>query len=151
MDWLRKEREVLIMKYVENLYDWAVRVYDEFCNDNLKIESRFDMTTGITVVFDLRTGKSAFSKCRKDEEFSEEIGVAVAYTRLKGREVPKERKKILVKYLTAGDKFCSVVFPDSVYCVVGVNPLKPTQTIAIHTQTKNLFRFNYYNEVYKIN
>ena len=139
------------MKYVDNLFDWAVGVYDEFCNDNLKIESRFDMTTGITVVFDLRTGKSAFSKCRKDEEFSEEIGVAVAYTRLKGREVPRERKKILVKYLTAGDKFCSVVFPDSVYCVVGVNPLKPTQTIAIHTQTKNLFRFNYYSEVYKIN
>ena len=139
------------MKYVDNLFDWAVGVYDEFCNDNLKIESRFDMTTGITVVFDLRTGKSAFSKCRKDEKFSEEIGVAVAYTRLKGREVPKERKKILVKYLTAGDKFCSVVFPDSVYCVVGVNPLKPTQTIAIHTQTKNLFRFNCYSEVYKIN
>ena len=139
------------MKYVDNLFDWAVGVYDEFCNDNLKIESRFDMTTGITVVFDLRTGKSAFSKCRKDEEFSEEIGVAVAYTRLKEREVPKERKKILVKYLTAGDKFCSVVFPDSVYCVVGVNPLKPTQTIAIHTQTKNLFRFNCYSEVYKIN
>ena len=139
------------MKYVDNLFDWAVGVYDEFCNDNLKIESRFDMTTGITVVFDLRTGKRAFSKCRKDEEFSEKIGVAVAYTRLKGREVPKERKKILVKYLTAGDKFCSVVFPDSVYCVVGVNPLKPTQTIAIHTQTKNLFRFNYYSEVYKIN
>ena len=139
------------MKYVDNLFNWAVGVYDEFCNDNLKIESRFDMTTGITVVFDLRTGKSAFSKCRKDEKFSEEIGVAVAYTRLKGREVPKERKKILVKYLTAGDKFCSVVFPDSVYCVVGVNPLKPTQTIAIHTQTKNLFRFNCYSEVYKIN
>ena len=139
------------MKYVDNLFNWAVGVYDEFCNDNLKIESRFDMTTGITVVFDLRTGKSAFSKCRKDEEFSEEIGVAIAYTRLKGREVPKERKKILVKYLTAGDKFCSVVFPDSVYCVVGVNPLKPTQIIAIHTQTKNLFRFNYYSEVYKIN
>ena len=139
------------MKYVENFFDWAVEVYGEFCNDNLKIESRFDMTTGITVVFDLRTGKSAFSKCRKDEEFSEEIGVAVAYTRLKGREVPKERKKILVKYLTAGDKFCSVVFPDSVYCVVGVNPLKPTQIIAIHTQTKNLFRFNCYGEVYKIN
>ena len=139
------------MKYVENFFFFLVGVYDEFCIDILKIESRFDMTTGITVVFDLRTGKSAFSKCRKDEEFSEEIGVAVAYTRLKGREVPKERKKILVKYLTAGDKFCSVVFPDSVYCVVGVNPLKPTQIIAIHTQTKNLFRFNYYSEVYKIN
>ena len=139
------------MKYVENLFDWAVGVYDEFCNDNLKIESRFDMTTGITVVFDLRTGKSAFSKCRKDEEFSEEIGVAVAYTRLKGREVPKERKKILVKYLTAGDKFCSVVFPDSVYCVVGVDPLKSTQIVAVRVQTGELFRFDFHEKVYKIN
>ena len=85
------------MKYVDNLFNWAVGVYDEFCNDNLKIESRFDMTTGITIVYDLRTGESAFSKCRKDEEFSEEIGVAVAYTRLKGREVPKVREKILLK------------------------------------------------------
>ena len=139
------------MKYVDNFFDWAEEVYMEFCLDSSSIESDMNTETGITIVYDLRTGKSAFSKCRKDEEFSEEIGVAVAYTRLKGREVPKERKKILVKYLTAGDKFCSVVFPDSIYCVVGVNPLKPTQTIAIHTQTKNLFRFNCYSEVYKIN
>ena len=139
------------MKYVDNFSEWAEEVYMEFCLDSSSIESDMNTETGITIVYDLRTGKSAFSKCRKDEEFSEEIGVAVAYTRLKGREVPKERKKILVKYLTAGDKFCSVVFPDSVYCVVGVNPLKPTQTIAIHTQTKNLFRFNCYSEVYKIN
>ena len=139
------------MKYVDNFSEWAEEVYMEFCLDSSSIESDMNTETGITIVYDLRTGKSAFSKCRKDEEFSEEIGVAVAYTRLKGREVPRERKKILVKYLTAGDKFCSVVFPDSVYCVVGVNPLKPTQTIAIHTQTGNLFRFNYYSEVYKIN
>ena len=139
------------MKYVNNLFYWASEVYNEFCNDNLKIESRFDMTTGITVVFDLRTGKSAFSKCRKDEEFSEKIGVAVAYTRLKGREVPKERKKILVKYLSVGDKFCSTVSPDSVCCVIGVNPLKPTQAIAINIKTGKLCRYNLCNEVYKIN
>ena len=139
------------MKYVDNLFDWAVGVYDEFCNDNLKIESRFDMTTGITVVFDLRTGKSAFSKCRKDEEFSEEIGIAVAYTRLKGREVPKERKKILLKNLVAGEEFSLFSSPKNTFCVVGENPLKSAEIIAIHTQTENLCRFDYYSEVYKIN
>ena len=139
------------MKYVENLYDWAINIYNEFYADSDKLGEVCDTDTGITIVYDLRTGESAFSKCKKGEEFSSIIGAAVAYARLQGYEVPKERKKILVKYLTAGDKFCSVVFPDSVYCVVGVNPLKPTQIIAIHTQTKNLFRFNYYSEVYKIN
>ena len=139
------------MKYVDNLFDWAVGVYDEFCNDSYRIEEMHDHETGITIVYDLRTGKSAFSKCRKDEEFSEEIGVAVAYTRLKGREVPKERKKIPVKYLTAGDKFCSTVFPDNIYCVVGVDPLKSTQIIAVRVQTGELFRFDFHEKVYKIN
>ena len=139
------------MKYVDNLFDWAVGVYDEFCNDNLKIESRFDMTTGITVVFDLRTGKSAFSKCRKDEEFSEEIGVAVAYTRLKGREVPKERKKTFLKNLVAGEEFSLFSSPKNTFYVVGENPLKSAEVIAIRTQIGNLCRFDYYSEVYKIN
>ena len=139
------------MKYVENFFDWAVGVYDEFCNDNLKIESRFDMTTGITVVFDLRTGKSAFSKCRKDEEFSEEIGIAVAYTRLKGREVPKERKKIFLKNLVVGEEFSLFSSPKNTFYVVGENPLKSAEVIAIHTQIGNLCRFDCYSEVYKIN
>ena len=139
------------MKYVENLFDWAVGVYDEFCNDNLKIESRFDMTTGITVVFDLRTGKSAFSKCRKDEEFSEEIGIAVAYTRLKEREVPKERKRTFIKYLTTGDKFILRGMPPIEYNIVGVNPINPTEMIAICKIDNTLRRFDFYNEVYKIN
>ena len=139
------------MKYVNNLFYWASEVYNEFCNDSEKIERRVDTTTGITIVYDLRTGESAFSKCKKSEEFSEEIGVAVAYTRLKGREVPKERKKILVKYLNVGDKFCPVVFPDCVCCIIGVNPLKPNQAIAINIKTGKLCRYDLCNEVYKIN
>ena len=139
------------MKYVDNLFDWAVGVYDEFCNDNLKIESRIDTTTGITIVYDLKTGESAFSKCRKDEEFSEEIGVAVAYTRLKGREVPKVREKILLKNLVVGEEFSLFSSPKNTFYVVGENPLKSAEVIAIHTQTGNLCRFDYYSEVYKIN
>ena len=139
------------MKYVDNLFDWAVGVYDEFCHDTLKIERRFDMTTGITIVYDLRTGESAFSKCRKDEEFSEEIGIAVAYTRLKGREVPKVREKILLKNLVVGEEFSLFSSPKNTFYVVGGNPLKSTEIIAIHTQTGNPCRFDYYSEVYKIN
>ena len=139
------------MKYVNDLFEWAVGVYNEFCNDNLKIESRIDMTTGITIVYDLRTGKSAFSKCRKDEEFSEEIGVAVAYTRLKGREVPKERKRTFIKYLTTGDKFILRGMPPIEYNIVGVNPINPTEMIAICKIDNTLRRFDFYNEVYKIN
>ena len=139
------------MKYVDNLFDWAVGVYDEFCNDSCRIEETHDHETGITIVYDLRTGKSAFSKCRKDEEFSEEIGVAVAYTRLKGREVPKVREKILLKNLVVGEEFSLFSSPKNTFYVVGENPLKSAEVIAIHTQTGNLCRFDYYSEVYKIN
>ena len=139
------------MKYVENLFDWAVGVYDEYGHDSDKISGGFDDTTGITIVYDLRTGKSAFAKCRKDEEFNKIIGVAVAYTRLKGREVPKERKKIFLKNLVVGEEFSLFSSPKNTFYVIGENPLKSTEVIAIHTQTENLCRFDYYSEVYKIN
>lgn len=139
------------MKYVDNLFDWAVGVYDEYSNDNIKIDRVIDTNTGITIVYDLRTGKTAFSKCKKGEEFSEEIGVAVAYTRLKGREVPQERKKILLKNLAVGEEFSLFSSPKNTFYVVGENPLKSVEVIAIHTQTGNLCRFDYYSEVYKIN
>ena len=138
------------MKYVENLFDWAVGVYDEFCNDSYRIEEAHDYETGVTIVYDLKTGKSAFSKCRKDEEFSEEIGVAVAYTRLKGREVPQVRMKVFVKNLTAGDKFSLSGMPNVIYNVVGVNPIKPTEMIAVCAKDDKLFRFDFYNEVNKL-
>ena len=139
------------MKYVDNLFDWAVGVYDEFCNDSYRIESAHDYETGVTIVYDLKTGKSAFSKCRKDEEFSEEIGTAIAYTRLKGREVPRERKRTFIKYLTTGDKFILRGMPSIEYNIVGVNPINPTEMIAICKIGNTLRRFDFYNEVYKIN
>lgn len=138
------------MKYVENLYDWAVGVYDEYSNDNIKIDRVIDTDTGITIVYDLRTGKTAFSKCKKGEEFSEEIGVAIAYTRLKGREVPQVRQKVFVKYLTSGDKFSLSGMPNVIYNTVGVNPIKPTEMIAVCTKDGKLFRFDFYNEVNKL-
>ena len=138
------------MKYVDNLFDWAVGVYDEFCNDSCRIESAHDYETGVTIVYDLKTGKSAFSKCRKDEEFSEEIGVAVAYTRLKGREVPKERKKILLKNLVVGEEFSLFSSPKNTFYIVGENPLKSAEIIAINEDDGYISRFKEDYEVYKI-
>ena len=139
------------MKYVNDLFEWAVGAYNEFCNDNLKIESRIDMTTGITIVFDLRTGESAFSKCRKDEKFSEEIGVAVAYTRLKGREVPKVLQKTLLKNLVANDEFALPSSSKSTFRIVGVNPLRLTEIITVNTHYGVITRFPDDTVVYKIN
>ena len=139
------------MKYVNDLFEWAVGAYNEFCNDNLKIESRIDMTTGITIVFDLRTGESAFSKCRKDEKFSEEIGVAVAYTRLKGREVPKVLQKTLLKNLVANDEFALPSSSKSTFRIVGVNPLRLTEIITVNTRDGVITCFPDDTVVYKIN
>jgi hypothetical protein len=139
------------MKYVENLYDWAVGVYDEFCSDSYRIEEMHDYETGITIVYDLRTGKTAFSKCRKDEEFSEEIGVAVAYTRLKGGEVPRVLQKTFLKNLVSGEKFALSNSPKNTFYVVGVNPLKPTEIIVVDTKDGYISRFKEDYEIYKIN
>lgn len=138
------------MKYVEDFFEWAVDVYDEFCADSERVSEVHNYETGITIVYDLRTGKTAFSKCRKDEEFSDEIGVAIAYTRLKGREVPQVRQKVFVKYLTAGDKFSLSGMPNVIYNAIGVNPIKPTEMIAVCAKDGKLFRFDFYYEVNKL-
>ena len=139
------------MEYVNNLYDWAVKVFNEFCNDSEKIERRIDTTTGITIIYDLRTGKSAFSKCPKGEDFNEEIGIAVAYTRLKGGEVPRVLQKTLLKNLVAGDEFALFELPKSTYYVIGINPLKPTEIIVVNQEDGDISRFKEDYEVYKIN
>lgn len=138
------------MKYVDNLYEWAEGVYEEFCADSERVGEIHNYKTGITIVYDLRTGETAFSKCKKDEKFIEEIGVAVAYTRLKGREVPQVRKRTFVKYLTTGDKFALCGMPRIEYNVVGVNPINPTEMVVIRKIGDILRRFDFEQEVYKI-
>lgn len=139
------------MKYVDNLFDWAVGVYANFCTDNGKVEGGFDPTTGITVVYDLRTGKSAFSKCRKDEKFNKEIGIAIAYTRLKGGEVPEVLQKTPLKNLVAGDEFALFPFSKSTFRIVGVNPLRLTEIITVNTRDGVITRFQDNMIVYTIN
>ena len=139
------------MKYVDNLFDWAVGVYANFCTDSGKVEGGFDPTTGITVVYDLRTGKSAFSKCRKDEKFNKEIGIAIAYTRLKGGEVPEVLQKNPLKNLVAGDEFALFPFSKSTFRIVGVNPLKLTEIIVVNTRDGVITRFHDDMIVYTIN
>lgn len=139
------------MKYVDNLFEWALGVYANFCTDSGKVEGGFDPTTGITVVYDLRTGKSAFSKCRKDEKFNKEIGIAIAYTRLKGGEVPEVLQKTSLKNLVAGDEFALFPFSKSTFRIVGVNPLRLTEIITVNTRDGVITRFQDNMIVYTIN
>lgn len=138
------------MKYVDSLSDWADEVYDDFCNDSDKIESSTDITTGISIVYDLRTGKSAFSKCPKGVKFDRIIGVAVAYARLKGREIPKVLQKTLLKNLVAGDEFALPSSSKSTFRIVGVNPLRLTEIITVNTHDGVITRFQDDTVVYKI-
>lgn len=139
------------MKYVDDFFKWAVGVYDEFCADSERVSEVHNYKTGITIVYDLRTGKTAFSKCRKDDEFSDEIGVAVAYTRLKGGEVPRVLRKTLLKNLVAGEAFILFDVPKSTYYVIGKNPVKPMEIIVINENDGFISRFKEDYEVYKIN
>lgn len=138
------------MMYVDNVFEWAVEVYEEFCADSEKIESRVDTTTGITIIYDLRTGESAFSKCPNGAEFNREIGIAVAYTRLKGREVPKVLQETRLKNLVTGDEFALPSFSKSTFRIVGVNPLRLTEIIAVNTHDGVITRFQDDTVVYKI-
>lgn len=138
------------MRYVDSLSDWADEVYNDFCNDSDKIGSSTDSTTGIAIVYDLRTGESAFSKCPEGAKFDRTISTAIAYARLKGREVPRVLQKTILKNLVAGEEFALSSSPKNTFYVVGINPLKPTETIVVNKNDGDISRFKDDYEIYKI-
>ena len=91
-----------------------------------------------------------FLNVQRGEKFNEDIGIAVAYTRLKGGEVPRVLQKTLLENLVAGDEFALLELPKSTYYVIGINPLKPTEIIVVNKEDGDISRFKDDYEIYKI-
>ena len=111
-------------KYVEDFNKWALSMYDEYMrvsqtNCPRWKEYRYAVKDSIrTTILDLKKGKSGSSRCHK-EDFSMRIGIGVAWARLRGYEVPKERKPITLKNLPNGEKFCPLFNIETVYIKIG--------------------------------
>jgi hypothetical protein len=79
------------MKYV-NFDEWSSfldRWFDDFRNNqDHHIVPVTDTEKGLTRITNTLTGKSVVSKCHKNDCFDAEVGIAVAWARYNGAEIP---------------------------------------------------------------
>ena len=140
-------------KYVENFNEWALSMYDEYKRVSQTNYSRwkvyrYDNVNSIkTILIDLKKGKCGTAKVSR-EEYKQDIGIGVAWARLRGYEVPKERKPITLKNFPNGEKFCPLFNIETVYIKIGENP--STEKIVVYNEENSLLdEFSTYITVYK--
>lgn len=66
---------------------WVKKTYGDFQNDKQAIA--YSGCSGVVIVYDTTAVKSAIAKCHPQDTFDYDTGVAIAYARLKGIEIPK--------------------------------------------------------------
>lgn len=128
----------------EQFNKWAVGMYNEYvassycstrCND------------GNTVIcFSKHGNKIGKATCHKDDEFKFYIGVAIAYARATGKEVPAIINKVTIQELKYGDKF---IYNGELYVYVAPHPLTPVEHIVVR-EKRGTFRFISFTQVEKI-
>ena len=104
------------MKFVDDFKTWALKECSEFKNkrETTYIEDGLGSMTcryhwnfykNKTIILDMETGKVGIAWCKDGDKFSANIGVGVAWAKLKGEEIPMERTETAIKNLKCGDKF----------------------------------------------
>ena len=87
---------------------------------------------GRTVVVISENGnKIGKATCHKDDNFSRRTGIAIAFARAIGQEVPAVVETVRVGTLSYGDKF---MFVDSTYIYVTKHPTKTHMHIAVRVR-----------------
>lgn len=140
-------------KYVENFNEWALGMYDEYMRVSKPNRARWKVCHYVdrysirTTLIDLKKGKCGTARAT-GTEYKEKVGVGVAWARLRGYEVPKERKPITLKALPNGEKFYPLFNIETVYIKIGENP--STAKIVVYNEENRLFdEFSTYITVYK--
>ena len=145
-------------KYVEDFNEWALSMYDEYMKVSRQNRARWkvcryvDKYSVVTTLIDLKEGKCGSAKAM-GKEYREKVGIGVAWARLRGYEVPKERKKTKLEDLADYDKFSlfSLVELEDIVCIK-IGEIPETKEIVIYEIKENaLHRLDRCIMVYKMN
>ena len=119
------------MKFVQDFNAWALKMYEEYktirnTNPSRWCVSVYSENYSMTLaLIDLKKKKTGFAKV-PEEEYDRMIGIGVAYARLRGYEIPKERKMQKLsdlknqQYFTLDDEeymFVGLSCPSTAICV----------------------------------
>lgn len=103
---------------------------------------------GRTVVVISENGnKFGKATCHEDDNFSRRTGIAIAYARAIGQEVPEVVSEVKVDTLSYGDKFMCF---NHKYIFVAEHPTKTNQYIAVLEENGLVHNFPWFRMVEKV-
>lgn len=84
---------------------WVDKMYEKYWLDSNVQATFFDEEVTTTIVYHFKKRKIGIARCHPDDKFNRETGIAIAYARCKGIEVPKISTYKKFCELKNGDKF----------------------------------------------
>lgn len=82
---------------------WVKKTYRDFQKDKQAIA--YSGCSDVVIVYDITAVKSAIAKCYPQDTFDYDTGVAIAYARLKGIEIPKVEEEPEFKRVGNGQEY----------------------------------------------
>lgn len=82
---------------------WVKKTYRDFQKDKQAIA--YSGCSDVVIVYDTTAVKSAIAKCYPQDTFDYDTGVAIAYARLKGIEIPKVEEESEFKRVGNGQEY----------------------------------------------
>lgn len=82
---------------------WVKKTYRDFQKDKQAIA--YSDCSDVVIVYDTTAVKSAIAKCYPQDTFDYDTGVAIAYARLKGIEIPKVEEEPEFKRVGNGQEY----------------------------------------------
>lgn len=87
----------------EEFKQWVKKTYIDFQKDKQAIA--YSGCSDVVIVYDTTAVKSAIAKCYPQDTFDYDTGVAIAYARLKGIEIPKVEEEPEFKRVGNGQEY----------------------------------------------
>lgn len=124
---------------------WVKDMLEEYHNidKNILIKRFGDKTY---IAYNCKTSKTAISRCHPNDEFRQDIGIAIAYARCKGIEVPKIMVKKKLSEMKYGEKFIDESGKERYF--IGKNPGKSRQYITLRIVDNHAM--NCYDKTYEM-
>ena len=101
-----------------NFDKWVEKMVNQYADDNNILIRLFGDKTYIG--YNFKTHKSFVARCHSEDTFDSDIGVAIAYARCKGYDVPKQKVYKKLSEMKNGDKFHCSIYGDT-YKYIGKN------------------------------
>ena len=142
------------MEYVVDFGAWAYEKYRRFMKAkelDPSLACVVSPSNRTTVIVNMKSGKTSFSKCHKCDTFHASIGLGVAWARYIGEESPKQAILTTISKLTPGERFVFTngMYSDKKFYYIGYDPVNDA-AVAVCANTGEIHIIDLNRHVIKI-